>query len=88
MHIDIADGDNIILTFSQRVRYVVVMTDDFTDYTIIYLLQRKFELKIILRKYLKQMKIRDTSVQRLRSNKKNEYADVKIQKIINDFGIN
>ncbi len=53
MHINIANEDNIILIFSQRVKYVVVITNDFTDYTIIYLLQRKFELKIILRKYLK-----------------------------------
>ncbi len=59
MHINIANEDNIILIFSQRVKYVVVMTNDFTNYIIIYLLQRKFELKIILRKYLKQMKIKD-----------------------------
>ena len=62
IHTDIAGGGKIILIFNQRVRYVAVMTDDFIDYTTIYLLQRKFGLKIVLRKYLKQMKIRGTSV--------------------------
>ncbi len=62
MHINIVNEDNIILIFNQRVKYVVVITNDFTDYITIYLLQRKFELKIILRKYLKQIKIRDTSI--------------------------
>ncbi len=38
MHIDIANEDNIILIFNQRVKYVVVMTNDFTNYIIIYLL--------------------------------------------------
>ncbi len=38
MHINIASENNIILIFNQRVKYVVVITNDFINYTVIYLL--------------------------------------------------
>ncbi len=38
IYINITNENNIILIFNQRVKYVVVMTNDFINYIIIYLL--------------------------------------------------
>jgi len=51
------------------------MINDYSQYMIIYLLKRKFNLKDVLRKYLKFMRIQSISIQQLHSNNEDEYAD-------------
>jgi len=63
------------------------MIDDYSQYTIIYLLKRKFDLKDVLRKYLKFMKIQSTSIQRLRSDNEDEYADHQIIELLEEHKI-
>ncbi len=59
----------------EEFRYVATMIDDYSQYTIIYLLKRKFDLKDVLRKYLKFMKTQNILIYQLRSDNENEYAD-------------
>ncbi len=74
VHSDLV-GDGKIPKTDGGFRYVATMIDDYSQYTTIYLLQRKSDLKGVLRKYLKFMKIQGTPVQRLRSDNEGEYAD-------------
>jgi len=55
VHLNLVD-DNKIFKINEEFRYVATMIDDYSQYTIIYLLKRKFNLKDVLRKYLKFMK--------------------------------
>ena len=59
----------------EEFRYVVTMIDDYSQYTIIYLIDRKFDLKDVLQNYLNLMKNRNTSIHQLRSNNEEKYAD-------------
>jgi len=63
------------------------MIDDYSQYTIIYILERKFNLKDVLRKYLKFMKTQSTSIQRLRSDNEDEYADHQIIELLEEHEI-
>ncbi len=55
VHSNLVD-DGKISKIDEEFRYVATMTDDYSQYTIIYLLERKFNLKDVLRKYLKLIK--------------------------------
>ncbi len=55
VHLNLVDDDKIF-KINEEFRYVATMIDDYSQYTIIYLLKRKFNLKDVLRKYLKFMK--------------------------------
>jgi len=68
-------GDGKISKTDEGFRYVATMIDDYSQYTITYLLKRKSDLKGVLRKYLEFMKTQSTSIQRLRSDNEGEYAD-------------
>jgi len=59
----------------EEFRYVVTMIDDYSQYTIIYLIDRKFNLKDVLQNYLNLMKNRNTSIHQLRSDNEEKYAD-------------
>jgi len=74
VHTDLVDDGKILQTDGES-RYVATFIDDYSQYTITYLLERKSDLKDELRNYLKLMKTRDTSVHRLRSDNEGEYAD-------------
>jgi len=63
------------------------MIDDYSEHTIIYLLERKFKLKDVLRNYLKLMKTRDTSIHQLRSDNEDEYADHQIIELLKEHEI-
>ncbi len=47
VHSNLIDDDKIF-KINEEFRYVAIMIDDYSQYTIIYLLQRKFDLKDIL----------------------------------------
>jgi len=80
-------NDGKISKINEEFRYVTIMIDDYSQYTIIYLLQRKFDLKDVLQKYLKFMKIQSTSIQRLRSDNEDEYADHQIIELLEEHEI-
>jgi len=80
-------NDDKIFKINEEFRYVATMIDDYSQYMIIYLLQRKFNLKDVLRKYLKFMKIQSTLIQRLRSDNKDEYADHQIIELLEEHEI-
>ena len=80
-------GDGKISKIDEEFRYVATMIDDYSQYMIIYLLQRKFDLKGVLRKYLKFMKIQSTSIQRLRSDNEDEYADHQIIELLEEHEV-
>ena len=86
VHIDLADGDNIFKIIEGKT-YVVTMIDDYTDYIIVYLLERKSDLVGALRNYLNRMKTRGTPVQRLRSDNGGEYTGHQTIKLIEEFGV-
>ncbi len=67
VHTDLAD-DGKIPKIDGGSKYVATMIDDYSEHTTTYLLERKSELKGVLRDYLKLMKTRSTSVHRLRSD--------------------
>ena len=74
IHSNLVD-DGKILMIDEEFRYVATMIDDYSQYTIIYLIDRKFDLKDVLRDYLNLMKNRGTSIHRLRSDNEEKYAD-------------
>ncbi len=86
VHTNLVDDDKIS-KIDKEFRYVAIMIDDYSQYTIIYLLERKFDLKDVLRKYLKLMKTRSTSIHRLRSDNENEYADHQIIELLEEHEI-
>ena len=49
-------GDGKISKIDEESKYVTTMIDDYSEHTTTYLLERKFELKGVLRNYLKLMK--------------------------------
>jgi len=63
------------------------MIDDYSQYTIIYLLKRKSDLKGVLQKYLKFIKTQNTSIQRLRSDNEDEYADHQIIELLEEHEV-
>jgi hypothetical protein len=86
VHTNLA-GDDKIPKIDGESRYVATMIDDYSQYTITYLLERKFDLKGVLRKYLKFMKTRGTSVHRLRSDNEDEYADHQIIELLEEHEV-
>ncbi len=80
-------NDGKISKIDEEFRYVATMIDDYSQYTIIYLLKRKFDLKDVLRKYLKFMKTQSTSIQRLRSDNEDEYADHQIIELLEEHEV-
>ncbi len=80
-------GDGKISKIDEGFRYVATMIDDYSQYTIIYLLKRKFDLKGVLRKYLEFMKTQSTSIQRLRSDNEGEYADHQIIELLEEHEV-
>ena len=55
VHTNLVDDDKIS-KIDEEFRYVAIMIDDYSEHMIIYLLEQKFELKDVLRDYLKLMK--------------------------------
>jgi len=47
IHLNLVDDDKILM-IDEEFRYVVTMIDDYSQYTIIYLINRKFDLKDVL----------------------------------------
>ncbi len=68
-------NDDKIFKINEKSRCVTTMINNYSQYMIIYLLKRKFNLKDVLWKYLKFMKIQSTLIHWLHSNNKDEYAD-------------
>ncbi len=86
VHTNLVDDDKIS-KIDEEFRYVATMIDDYSQYTIIYLLERKFDLKDVLRKYLKLMKTRSISIYRLRSDNEDEYADHQIIELLEEHEV-
>ncbi len=61
IHSNLINNDKIF-KINKEFRYVATMINDCSQYTIIYLLERKFDLKDILQKYLKLMKTWSISI--------------------------
>jgi transposase InsO family protein len=86
VHCDLAGGGLLPIT-KGGARYVAAMTDDFTDFTIVYLLKRKSDLKEVLRNYLNYMKTQRAPVQRFRSDNEGEFAGNKTINLLEEFGV-
>ena len=86
IHTDFVD-DDLISIFTEKAKYVIVMTNDYIDFITIYLLKHKFNMKEVLRNYFKLMRTQKTFVRRLRFDNKKEYADIETQKIINEYKV-
>jgi len=86
VHTDLAGGGKIPKTDGGS-RYVATMIDDYSQYTTTYLLERKSDLKGVLRKYLKLMKTRGTPVHRLRSDNGGEYAGHQTIELLEEHGV-
>ena len=86
VHTDLAGGGKIP-KIDGGSRYVTTMIDDYSEHTTTYLLERKSELKGVLRDYLELMKTRGTPVHRLRSDNGGEYADHQIIELLKEHEI-
>ena len=86
IHSDVAGGGNIPSTIGGA-RYVATIIDDFTNYTVIYLLAKKSDFRLVLKPYLRQMQTRGTPVQRLRSDNGGEYAGHETIQLLEEFGV-
>ncbi len=86
VHTNLVDDDKIS-KIDEESKYVTTMIDDYSEHTIIYLLERKFKLKDVLRNYLKLMKTRDTSIHQLHSDNEDEYADHQIIELLKEHEI-
>ncbi len=74
--------DGKIFQIDEKFRYVVTFIDDYSQYTITYLLKRKFDLKDELWNYLKLIKTQNISIHQLRSDNEDEYADYQIIELL------
>jgi len=61
VHMNLVDDDKIS-QINEEFRYVATFIDDYSQYTITYLLKRKFNSKDELRNYLKLIKTRNISI--------------------------
>jgi len=86
VHTDLAGGGKIPKTDGGS-RYVATMIDDYSQYTTTYLLERKSDLKGVLRKYLEFMKTQGTPVHRLRSDNGGEYAGHQTIELLEEHGV-
>jgi len=86
VHTNLVD-DGKIPQIDEGFRYVATFIDDYSQYTITYLLKRKFDLKDELRNYLKLMKTRNTSIHRLHSDNEDEYADHQIIELLKEHEV-
>ena len=86
VHSDLV-GDGKILMIDGGFRYVATMIDDYSQYTTTYLIDRKSDLKGVLRDYLNLMKNRGTSVHRLRSDNGGKYADHHTIDLLKEHGV-
>ncbi len=86
VHTNLVDDDKIS-KINEEFKYVTTMIDDYSEHTIIYLLERKFELKDVLRNYLKLMKTWSTSIYRLHSDNEDKYADHQIIELLKEHEI-
>ena len=74
VHTNLVNNDKIP-QINKEFRYVATFINDYSQYTITYLLKWKFDLKDELQNYLKLMKTWNILIHWLRSNRKDEYAD-------------
>ena len=74
VHMNLVDDDKIS-QIDEEFRYVATFIDDYSQYTITYLLKRKFNSKDELRNYLKLIKTWNISIHWLRSDNEEKYAD-------------
>ncbi len=86
VHTNLVDDDKIF-KIDKEFKYVTTMIDDYSEHMIIYLLEQKFELKDVLRDYLKLMKTWSTLIYRLCSDNENEYADHQIIELLKEHEI-
>ncbi len=61
IHLNLVN-DGKIFMINEEFRYIVTMIDDYSQYMIIYLINRKFNLKDVLQDYLNLMKNRSTLI--------------------------
>ncbi len=86
VHMNLVD-DGKISQIDEEFRYVATFIDDYSQYTITYLLKRKFDLKDELQNYLKLIKIQDISIHQLHSDNEDEYADHQIIELLKEHEI-
>ncbi len=86
IHTNLVD-DGKISQIDEEFRYVATFIDDYSQYTITYLLKRKFDLKDELRNYLKLMKTRDILIHWLRSDNEDKYADHQIIELLKEHEV-
>lgn len=79
-------GGGLLPTTLGGARSVAAMTDDYTDFTTVYLLKRKSELREVLRNYLNTMKTEGNPVQRLRSDNGGDFAGYRTIELLEEFG--
>ncbi len=86
IHLNLVNDDKILM-IDEEFRYIVTMIDDYSQYTIIYLIDWKFDLKDVLWNYLNLMKNRSTLIHRLHSDNEEEYADYHIIDLLKEHEI-
>ena len=86
VHTNLVDNDKI-LQINEEFRYVATFINDYSQYTITYLLKWKFDLKNELWNYLKLMKTWNTLIHWLRLDNEDEYADHQIIELLKEHEI-
>jgi len=86
IHLNLINDDKILM-IDEEFKYVVTMIDDYSQYTIIYLIDWKFNLKNILQNYLNLMKNWDTLIHWLHSDNEEKYVDHHIIDLLKEHEI-
>lgn len=69
-------------------KYMLTFIDDFTHFTIVYLLNTKSEVESYLRKYIAMVQNKfDKNIKRLRCDNGKEYVNHEINKLCDEYGI-
>ena len=81
MYINFVNNDKILIIIKEN-RFVVIIINNYISYTHIYFLNIKLKLQKIFKKFLIFMKIKETSMQRIRFNNKKKYVNYNIIELI------
>ena len=86
IHTDLAGGGNIVRTPKGK-RYVIVLIDDFTDFTWIYLVRHKSEFKRVLKEFILMLKAQGHNIESIRCDNARENINDETSAMVKEHGI-
>ena len=85
-HVDLAGGGNIIMTPSGK-RYAIIIIDDYTDYTWLFLARKKNEMSKILREFVLMIEAQGIKIECFRLDNAKENINAVTTAFMKEHGI-